>query len=212
MASGYMYVSPAALAAYLPVYERALLTALGDIVAAIPPADLSIQWDVCQEVLVFEHYFPHRPATYRNDIFAQLGRLGDAVPAEAECGYHLCYGSPRDEHLVMPKDSAILVEIGNGLLACLHRRLDFLHLPVPADRSDDAYFEPLRALSLPRETALYLGLIHHADAAGDQARMAAARKVVPRFGIATECGWGRTDPQRVPALLAAHRRVMQEGS
>jgi len=212
MASGYMYVSPAALAAYLPVYERALLTALGDIVAAIPPADLSIQWDVCQEVLVFEHYFPHRPATYRNDIFAQLGRLGDAVPAEAECGYHLCYGSPRDEHLVMPKDSAILAEIGNGLLACLHRRLDFLHLPVPADRSDDAYFEPLRALSLPRETALYLGLIHHADAAGDQARMAAARKVVPRFGIATECGWGRTDPQRVPALLAAHRRVMQEGS
>ena len=212
MASGYMYVSPAALAAYLPVYERALLTALHDIVAAIPPADLSIQWDVCQEVLVFEHYFPHRPATYRNDIFAQLGRLGDAVPAEAECGYHLCYGSPRDEHLVMPKDSAILVEIGNGLLACLHRRLDFLHLPVPADRSDDAYFEPLRALSLPRETALYLGLIHHADAAGDQARMAAARKVVPRFGIATECGWGRTDPQRVPALLAAHRRVMQEGS
>lgn len=212
MASGYMYVSPAALAAYLPVYERALLTALHDIVAAIPPADLSIQWDVCQEVLVFEHYFPHRPATYRNDIFAQLGRLGDAVPAEAECGYHLCYGSPRDEHLVMPKDSAILAEIGNGLLACLHRRLDFLHLPVPADRSDDAYFEPLRALSLPRETALYLGLIHHADAAGDQARMAAARKVVPRFGIATECGWGRTDPQRVPALLAAHRRVMQEGS
>ena len=212
MASGYMYVSPAALAAYLPVYERALLTALGDIVAAIPPADLSIQWDVCQEVLVFEHYFPHRPATYRNDIFAQLGRLGDAVPAEAECGYHLCYGSPRDEHLVMPKDSAILAEIGNGLLARLHRRLDFLHLPVPADRSDDAYFEPLRALSLPRETALYLGLIHHADAAGDQARMAAARKVVPRFGIATECGWGRTDPQRVPALLAAHRRVMQEGS
>ena len=212
MASGYMYVSPAALAAYLPVYERALLTALGDIVAAIPPADLSIQWDVCQEVLVFEHYFPHRPATYRNDIFAQLGRLGDAVPAEAECGYHLCYGSPRDEHLVMPKDSAILAEIGNGLLACLHRRLDFLHLPVPADRSDDAYFEPLRALSLPRETALFLGLIHHADAAGDQARMAAARKVVPRFGIATECGWGRTDPQRVPALLAAHRRVMQEGS
>ena len=212
MASGYMYVSPAALAAYLPVYERALLTALHDIVAAIPPADLSIQWDVCQEVLVFEHYFPHRPATYRNDIFAQLGRLGDAVPAEAECGYHLCYGSPRDEHLVMPKDSAILAEIGNGLLARLHRRLDFLHLPVPADRSDDAYFEPLRALSLPRETALYLGLIHHADAAGDQARMAAARKVVPRFGIATECGWGRTDPQRVPALLAAHRRVMQEGS
>jgi hypothetical protein len=31
---------------------------------------------------------------------------------------------------------------------------------------------------------------------------------VPRFGIATECGWGRTDPSRVPGLLAAHRNVM----
>jgi hypothetical protein len=50
---------------------------------------------------------------------------------------------------------------------------------------------------------VYLGLIHYADAAGDRARIAAAQKVVPRFGVATECGWGRTDPARVLALLAA---------
>ena len=55
---------------------------------------------------------------------------------------------------------------------------------------------------------LYLGLIHHADAEGDRARVAAARQVVKRFGVATECGWGRTDPARVPELLAAHRRIM----
>jgi hypothetical protein len=95
------------------------------------------------------------------------------------------------------------------VLARLGRRLDYLHLPVPADRTDDAYFAPLHDLSLPAGTELYLGLIHYADAAGDQARMAAARKVVPRFGIATECGWGRTDPTRVPGLLAAHRQAMQ---
>jgi hypothetical protein len=209
MASGYMYISPASLAAYLPVYERALLAALHEIVSAIPPRDLSIQWDVCQEVLVFEHYFPHRPPTYRQDIYAELARLGDAVPEGAECGYHLCYGSPADAHLVMPADAGILTEIGNGVLARLGRRLDYLHLPVPADRTDDAYFAPLHDLSLPAGTELYLGLIHYADAAGDQARMAAARKVVPRFGIATECGWGRTDPTRVPGLLAAHRQAMQ---
>jgi hypothetical protein len=208
MASGYMYVSPSSLAAYLPVYERALLRALDQIADAIPPADLSIQWDVCQEVLVFEDYFQHRPASYKLDIYAQLARLGDAVPNGAECGYHLCYGSPRDEHLVMPKDMAILTELTQGILAGLHRRLDFLHLPVPQDRADDAYFAPLAGLSLPTETALYLGLIHHDDAAGDQARIAAALKVAPLFGVATECGWGRTDPSRVPGLLAAHRRVM----
>jgi hypothetical protein len=39
------------------------------------------------------------------------------------------------------------------------------------------------------ETALYLGLIHHADVAGDRAHIAAAHKVLPRFGVATECGW-----------------------
>ncbi len=212
MASGYMYVSPASLAAYLPAYERSLRAALHEIAGAIPHQDLSIQWDVCQEVLVFEGYFPHRPSTYKQDIAAELARLGDAVPDDVECGYHLCYGSPRDEHLVMPKDTAILVEIAQDLLAQLHRRMDFLHLPVPQDRSDDAYFAPLADLALPPAATLYLGLIHHDDAAGDATRIAAAQKVVPGFGIATECGWGRTDPARVPGLLAAHRHVMDNGT
>ena len=169
MASGYMYVSPTSLAAYLPAYERALLAALHEIAAAIPHRDLSIQWDVCQEVLLFEDYFPHRPPAYKQDVFAMLARLGDAVPEDVECGYHLCYGSPRDEHLVMPGDTAILVELSQGILARLHRRMDFLHLPVPQDRSDAAYFAPLAGLALPAGTMLYLGLIHHDDAAGDSA-------------------------------------------
>ena len=92
MASGYMYVSPKAREAYLRVYERALLTALRNVVAAIPSEDLAIQWDVCQEVLVFENYFPEaeRPSDYKAQIFAELGRLGDAVPEAVEMGYHLC--------------------------------------------------------------------------------------------------------------------------
>jgi hypothetical protein len=209
MASGYMYVSPGSLTAYLPAYERALLAALGEIVGAIPHLDLSIQWDVCQEVLVFEHYFPQSPPSYKDDVFAELARLGDAVPRDVECGYHLCYGSPRDEHVVMPKDTAILVELARGFLARLRRPMDFLHIPVPKDRMDDAYFTPLAGLSLPAEATLYLGLIHHADPLGDRARIDAAGKVMPRFGVATECGWGRTDPARVPALLAAHRQLME---
>jgi len=209
MASGYMYVSPSSLADYLPVYERSLLKALHHIVQAIPRQDLAIQWDVCQEVLVFEHYFAHRPDTYKADIFAELARLGDAVPPDVELGYHLCYGSPRDAHLVMPKDTGILVEIGNGLIDGLKRRLDFLHLPVPQDRTDAAYYAPLRDLRSPANTTLYLGLIHHDDHDGDQARIASASAVVPSFGVASECGWGRSDPERVPDLLAAHRHAME---
>ena len=66
MASAYMYVSPGARAAYLPAYERALVQALQDIVVGIPAADLAIQWDVCQEVLVCEGFFPDRPAGVRS--------------------------------------------------------------------------------------------------------------------------------------------------
>jgi hypothetical protein len=209
MSSGYMYISPSDLASYLPLYERSLLSALRQIVDAIPHRELSIQWDVCQEVLIFEQYFPHRPATYKTDIFAELARLGDAVPADVECGYHLCYGSPRDAHLIMPKDTAILVEIANGLTERLGRRLDFLHLPVPRDRTDAAYYAPLWDLRLPATTTFYLGLIHHDDASGDQARIAVASAVVPSFGVATECGWGRGDPERIPDLLAAHRHAME---
>ena len=209
MASGYMYVSPNAMDDYLPAYERALLTDLDAILEAIPHQDLSIQWDVCQEVLIFENYFPWRPAGYKVEILDELARLGQRVAADVELGYHLCYGTPKDEHLVMPKDTAILVEISNGLTQRLKRSLDFLHLPVPKDRTDAAYFSPLAGLDLASNTLLYIGLIHHEDAEGDQARIRAARAVVPVFGIASECGWGRTDPARVPGLIAAHRQAMQ---
>lgn len=208
MASAFMYVAPASIPAYLPAYERGLLRALADICAAIPHDDLSIQWDICQEVLVWEDYFPWRPADYEAQILDGMARLGNAVPAGVEMGYHLCYGTPKDEHLVMPKDLAVCIEMTAGLLLRLSRPLDYLHLPVPKDRTDDAYFAPLENLKLDAATDLYLGLIHHDDHAGDLARIAAARRHRPRFGIATECGWGRTDPARVPGLLASHRLAL----
>jgi hypothetical protein len=208
MSSAWMYVGPRAHDDYLRVYERALLGALRRITTTIPYDSLSIQWDVCQEVLVFENYFPSRPPDYKERIWALLGRLGDAVPAGVELGYHLCYGSPADQHLVMPSDAAILTELANGILARVQRRIDFLHLPVPRQRDDAAYFVPLHGLRLPLDASLYLGLIHHADEAGDRRRIATARTVTPRFGVATECGWGRTDPARVTGLLASHRRAI----
>jgi hypothetical protein len=209
MSSAFMYVSPRSHDDYLRVYECALLGALGDIVAKIPASDLSIQWDVCQEVLLFEDYFPARPADYRERIAALLGRLGAAVPARVELGYHLCYGSPADQHLVMPKDTAILAEIATAVFARVPRPVDYLHLPVPRERTDPEYFVPLRALRLPATTRLYLGLIHHDDVAGDRRRIDTARRIVPHFGVATECGWGRTDPSRIESLLASHRRAIE---
>jgi len=205
MASAYLYVSPRSREAYLHAYERALMRALHDILASIAPERLAIQWDVCQEVLIYEDYFPGRPDDYKHQVLAELARLGDAVPEPAEVGFHLCYGSPADEHIVMPRDMAIMVEMANGIRQGLRRRIDFLHMPVPKARVDAAYFEPLRRLTGFADTALYLGLIHHEDRSGDVARIRTARGVVEHFGVASECGWGRADPQWVTSLLASHR-------
>jgi hypothetical protein len=208
-ASGYLYVSGPARETYFEVYERALKSALANIVKAIPAADLTIQWDVCQEVLAFENYFKDRPAHYKTQIFDMLGRLGDSVPDDVEMGYHLCYGSPRDEHLVQPRDSAILVEMMEGIAVATRRRIDFLHIPVPKDRTDEAYFAPLKRWKRPQGTKLYLGLLHHDDAAGDKARIAMARRFVDDFGLSAECGWGRTEPGRLPGLLKGHREAAE---
>jgi hypothetical protein len=209
MASAYMYVSPRARATYIATYERALRRALADILASIPPAQLAIQWDVCQEVLIYESFFAARPEDYKRQILAELSRLGDAVPPAIEMGYHLCYGSPADQHLVMPRDMAVMVEIANGVRQALARRIDFLHMPVPRDRTDAAYFRPLAQLAGSADSTLYLGLIHHDDRDGDLARIRAARAFVDAFGVASECGWGRTDPGRVPGLLASHRAAAE---
>jgi len=207
--SGYLYVSGPARQTYFRVYERALLTALANIVKAIPARDLAIQWDVCQEVLVFENYFKDRPADYKKQTFDMLARLGDSVPAGVELGYHLCYGSPADEHLVQPKNAAILVEMMEGIAAATRRRIDFFHIPVPKERTDEGYYMPLRnwkrSGGSESGTKLYLGLLHHNDEAGDKRRVAVARKFIDDFGLSAECGWGRTEPGRLPGLLKAHR-------
>ena len=208
-ASAFMYVAPASIPAYLPAYERGLLQALSEICDAIPSADLSIQWDVCQEVLVWENYFPWRPDEYQGEILAELARLGNAVPAGVEMGYHLCYGTPNDEHLVMPRDLGNCVVITSGVIARLNRSLDYLHLPVPKNRTDDKYFAPLDGLHLAPTTQFYLGLIHYDDHAGDRARIAAAKRHWQRFGVSTECGWGRSEPARVPGLLRSHRLALE---
>jgi hypothetical protein len=209
IASAVMYVSPESRADYLRIYERDLLAALVRIAAAIPADDLSIQFDVCQEVLIFENYFPDRPDDYKAPIFAELGRLGDAVSPGVELGFHLCYGSPADQHLVQPIDMGVLVELMNGIGHAVQRPLDFLHVPVPKPRTDPAYVAPLARWRRRPETRLYMGLLHHDDDAGNRARIAAARRVIDDFGVASECGWGRTDPTRLPGLLAGHRHAAE---
>ncbi|MEZ0305409.1 MAG: hypothetical protein ACAH24_25600, partial [Hyphomicrobiaceae bacterium] len=181
------------------------------IAAAVPHDRLALQWDVCQEVLAWEGYYDKGPIDFRKETIDVLSVIGDAVPAGVELGYHLCYGSPADEHLVQPKDTGIMVDMTNAIAAGVRRPIQFVHMPVPKNRTDNAYFAPLAGLKLSN-TELYLGLVHHDDAEGDKARLAAARRHVRVDGISTECGMARGDPSRLPGLLAAHAHLVEAAS
>jgi hypothetical protein len=102
----------------------------------------------------------------------------------------------------------LLVDVARNLVADLKRPLHWLHMPVPQSRQDDAYFAPARHLQLAQTTEFYLGLVHFSDGvAGAQQRVRAAAKHIERFGVATECGFGRRAPETVSKLLQIHQRV-----
>src|SRR5262249_26239299 len=134
------------------------------------------------------------------------------VPADVDLLYHLCYGDSNHRHVVEPTDMGDMVEFANRVAARIDRPVQLVHMPVPRDRDDDAYFAPLQRLQLRPETELCLGLVHYTDGvAGSKRRLATARKFVTDFAIATECGFGRRDPATVPELLRIHREIAAAG-
>ena len=63
-----------------------------------------------------------------------------------------------------------------------------------------------QGVELDRGTELYLGLVRRTDGVSGTVRgMAAAKRTVSEFGVATECGLGRRPPETIPALLDLHR-------
>jgi len=188
--------------------EKAMIADLNRIQSAIPNDRLSIQWDVCYEVVGNDG----GPPLHHEDIVAgsaeRLGRLCGAVNEEVELGIHLCYGDPGHQHIVQPEDLGTSVAFANAICAASPRTVNFMHMPVPAGRSDDAYFEPLKDLNMPADTRLIIGLVHHTDGtAGTRARMATADKFATEYDVATECGFGRRDPSTIEDLLMIHRDV-----
>jgi hypothetical protein len=194
-----------------PAYEKRLLQELDEIIAAIPHSELAIQWDVAVEFGILEGVWQAAFDNVQPGIVERLVRLGQYVPADVELGYHLCYGDYGHKHFKQPEDTKKLVEIANAISAQVTRPIQWFHLPVPRDRSDDAYFVPLQGLQLHPETHLYLGLVHYTDGDdGTRQRIATAQKFVSAFGIATECGMGRRVPETIPDLLHLHAAIARE--
>jgi methionine synthase II (cobalamin-independent) len=188
------------------LYERALLTALRRIQDSIPKEDLAIQWDAALEFAMIEQVenpFFSKPwfSPLKEGLKERFARLTSAVDDGVEMGFHLCYGDINHKHFVEPKDAGHLVEMANLIMSLAPRDVNWIHMPVPKDRTDDDYYAPMRGLRLKKETQLYLGLAHAWDLDGTQSRISAARKVLENFGIATECGMGRTSKDEFEAVM-----------
>lgn len=191
-----------------PAYEQAMLREVARICTAIPHHDLAIQWDVCIEMLAWDGRWQNaRPFPGMEQVFAgNFARLAAAVPPGVELGFHLCYGDLDARHFVEPVDAAKMVELANLIARSVQRPIAWVHMPVPVDRADEAFYAPLTGLQLGTGTELYLGLVHVLGGAeGAARRMAAARKYVSDFGVSSECGISRgREPDLALAFIKAY--------
>lgn len=206
------FVHPQDRDAIEPVVEGAFQADLKAIEDAVPHEELAIQWDVAVQIGMLEGIFPSDFSDTFSSVSERLARVGDWVSDDVPMAYHFCYGSPYDIHWKEPEDTGLVSRLGNAVKERLHRRLDRLHLPVPIARDDAAYFAPLRELRLDG-TQLFLGLLHHEDGLeGARRRIAAAKRFVDGFGVATECGTGRTvaDPVQILRLHAEACSLLDE--
>jgi hypothetical protein len=195
-------------------YTDAILRELETLLEQIPHERLAIQWDVCFELLMFEGWMPMPATINRAAIGDHLVRISDAVPADVQLGFHFCFGDFGHVHMREPEDTGRVVELISSFVDRVTRPIDWMHIPVPIERDDDAYFQPLSQLRVPEGTEIYLGLIHYRDGVeGADRRARTAQQFVKTFGVATECGMGRRPPARggapdtLPQLLALHAEI-----
>jgi hypothetical protein len=196
-----------------PVYNAALKHEIDKVAATLPHDQIAIQFDVASAV--FARLQRNERNAYGRDRGEMLEKfsgiltdLARHVPADIELMFHFCYGDSNHKHVIEPHDMGDLVDMANRLSADIERPITLIHMPVPRDRDDDAYFAPLARLRLQPETELALGLVHYTDGvAGTRRRLATAARHVANFAIATECGFGRRDPATIPELLRIHAEI-----
>ena len=196
-----------------PVYSDALKREIDKIAKTLPHGEISIQFDVASAVFArLQRSEPNAYGATRAEMLksfsAILTDLADHVPPDIELLFHFCYGDSNHRHVVEPTDMGDMVDLANRLCGDIKRGVQLIHMPVPRDRDDDGYFEPLARMSLNPETELSLGLVHFTDgAAGTRKRLATAERHAKAFSIATECGFGRRDPKTIPELLRIHAEI-----
>ncbi|KAK6837263.1 hypothetical protein RU639_001354 [Aspergillus parasiticus] len=165
-----------------PLYEQRILESLATIMEGIPAKDLAIQWDICFEIFVLEHGRGRLPdalfkayfASVLEGIVTRMQRLYKAVPSGIPLGLYLGYGDCRYTHFAEPQDLSLVVQLVNHITKAVDRPISWIHMPVPKDRDDSAYFEALSQLDAGDDVELYLGMVHANDNEGTRRRVRTA--------------------------------------
>jgi hypothetical protein len=204
-------------AADYPIAERAFedLAAreLARLTAAIPPADLAVQWDVSYEVLDLEGVLAWTADDAWERFSGPVRRLTRIIPEDVLVGYHLCYGTFPEWPMYEARDMGLLVRMANYAVASSGRAVDWLHLAGPRylRSEDDSFFRPLADLNVG-DTRVYLGIVLPLDGAeGLRRRRATASRYLADFGVALYCGFGRQPGADGAETMREHQRVVLAG-
>lgn len=219
--AGLFMVVPQDVERLLPSYQAAMFADLDHALDRIGHDELAVQWDVAVEIgLLAGAYINWGTKSYM-DLLPGLTACVDQVPEDVPVGVHLCYGDYEHHHIVQPESMALQVELADAVAAAATRPVSWFSFTVPQDRSDEAYFAPLRDLALDSHTELSFGIVpYHPEAQAPGTRAEQAR-IIDRslaespagsreWAVSTECGMGRAEPADVPALLDLHRDILQE--
>ncbi|WP_300610424.1 hypothetical protein [Trebonia sp.] len=199
-----------------PVAERAfedlVARELRRLLAAIPAADLAIQWDMAYETQDIEGVLAWTGEGAWERFAGPVTRLTRLIPEEALVGYHLCYGTFPEWPMYEARDMGLMVRMANFAVAESGRTVDWLHLTGPRYlRSEDrSFFRPLVDLQ-PGDARVYLGIVLPVDGvAGLRRRVATASRYLPDFGVAMYCGFGRQPGADGTQTMREHARVVRE--
>jgi hypothetical protein len=201
-----------------PRAKRAYRAAIGEelqrIQEAIPPHDLTVQFDCAWEVVDLSlgaaPMFPWSPPRTLDEKYAThvigMSELVRSVGDGVVVGAHWCYGTWGGWPMNEMTDLGLCVELTARAVYACGGRLDYVHMPVAED-ADATFFAPLEKLG-DTGCKVYLGLLHTADGVpGFERRWALARGWLPDAGVAAVCGFGREGSSVVPGALRLHREA-----
>ena len=217
------HIKPELQAEIEPLYEQRLVESLDTIVKHLPHDDIVIQWDLCFDMIALEYdrgsldntRFKAHFTPVKEGLLDRLERMCQRIPSDIGLAFHLCHGDLKHKHFFEPIDTGLSVEFGNEILGLVGKThaVEWIHIPVPRDRKDVRYFKLLNRLKLQgrgSRTRLYLGLVHANDEGGSRERIKAASSVYNgSFGVATECGLGRTPVEEIESILSICKAVTQ---